>query len=320
MILTIRQFIALSVNTVLKIIRQPLILLMTTACLVLTGLLPLVIMFDFGEEGKLIRDGALAFHFVFGLVIASSSASVAIYREIKRGAASTVLCKPVSRTSFLLATYCGVAVVLFLFSLMVMVAGLLSVRMSALWATDLCVTGLLYGAMLAAFALAAVSNIWFRRPFVSDAFLFMIPALLVALLVAGCLDQEDHFGPFGALIQWRMVPAGVLVTMALWMLASIAIALSTRLPPVFTLVCCTALFFLGLISDYLFGQARADSWFAALCYAVLPNWQDFWMIDALSGGGIIPWTYVVKAGVYAGLYLAGVLCLGLVSFRNVEIA
>lgn len=332
-ILKSRQFAAVSLNVIRKIIRQPLILLMAASCIVLTSLLPVVVMFDFGEEGRLVRDGALAFHFVFGLAIAAASAAVALYDEIRRGRASMVLCKPVGRPVFLLATWCGVVIVLLMFSLMVMTAGLLSVRMSAWPHVDWRVAGFLYGALSAAFAAAAAGNAWRGRPFVSRAFLFMVPALLAALLATLRLEHAAHAGAAmecpvhgahsvsaGAGLQWRMVPAGVLITMALAVLASLAVAFSTRLPPAFTVACCAGLFFLGLISDYLLGEARTVSRLAALCYTALPQWQNFWMIDALSGEGVIPWSYVAGAGVYAGLYLAGVLCLAVASFRNVEIS
>ncbi len=320
MILVIRQFIAIMVNTVLTIIRQPLIMLMTTVCLVLTGLLSVVVMFNFGEQGKLVRDGALAFHFVFGLLVANVAASASLYREIKGGTAATVLCKPVSRDLFFLSTYCGIILTLFLFSLMAMMTSLISVRMTILrWNIDWWAIGFLYGALLTAYILAGVCNFRFKRSFASHVFIFLIPALLVAFLVEACLNAECHFVPFGSLIQWRMLPAEVLIFMAIAVLAAIAISFSTRLPPVFTLVLCMGLFFLGLISDYLFGQACRHSFIAAFCYDVLPNWQDFWMIDALSGGGIIPWSYVAEAGVYAVLIVTGVLGLGLISFRNVEI-
>lgn len=320
MYVTIKQFVALSLNTLLGVIRQPLVLLMTTAFLILAGLLPLVGMFNLGEEGKLVRDGALAFHFVFGLLLASASASAALFREIRSGRAAIVLSKPVSRELFFLATYCGVVLTLLLFSMMAMITTLFSVRMAMMrWELDGVAVALFFGALLAAFGMAAVSNFRFKTSFVSGAFLLMLPALLMVFLVEACRDPAGHFCPLGTFIQWRVVPASILISMALLVLASIAVSLSTRLSPVFTMALCSGLFFLGLISDYLLGQTRECSLFADVFYRVLPNWQDFWMVDALTGGGSIPWSYVAMSGVYAGLYLTAVLGLGLISFRSVEI-
>jgi len=86
-----------------------------------------------------------------------------------------------------------------------------------------------------------------------------------------------------------------------------------------TLAICSVVFLLGLMSDYLFGRVAAQNKLAAFLYAVLPNWQHFWMTDALSGDGTIPWVYVVRVAGYALFYLAGVLCWGILAFRRMEV-
>jgi hypothetical protein len=44
------------------------------------------------------------------------------------------------------------------------------------------------------------------------------------------------------------------------------------------------LVFDGLMSDYFWGErAKAGSWWASILYAVTPNWQLFWLADALEG-------------------------------------
>ncbi len=56
-----------------------------------------------------------------------------------------------------------------------------------------------------------------------------------------------------------------------------------------------------------------------MIYGLVPNWQHFWVIDALNGEGSIPWTYVAYVGLYSLLYLTGILCVGLFLFRQGEI-
>ncbi len=79
------------------------------------------------------------------------------------------------------------------------------------------------------------------------------------------------------------------------------------------------MFLAGLMSDYLFGRIAAENRIAAVLYAVLPNWQHFWMTDALTGEAGIPWLYVGRTALYAAFYLAGVLCWGIVAFRRMEL-
>lgn len=328
-----RQFAAIAINVARKVIRQPLILLTACSCICMDSLLPMVALFNFGDEGKLVRDGVLSFHLLFGLAITIAAASAALHAEIKSGNASTVLCKPVGRPLFLLATYSGIVIVIVMFSLQAMIAGLLSMNISLHWQINWYAVALINGALALAAALAAAANAWMRRPFVSCAFLLLIPVLLAALAamawsaplahireVGGCCAMHpEHLASVGNAIQWKTAPAGVLITMALAVFAAIAVAFSTRLPPVFTTTFCVALLLLGLVSDYYLAELSNVSLGAAFWYAILPNWQDFWMADALSGEGYIPWSYVAKAGAYAVLYLSGVLCIALASFFNVEL-
>ncbi|MFA5042969.1 MAG: hypothetical protein WC381_05885 [Kiritimatiellia bacterium] len=310
----------LATNTVRDIIRQPVILLLTTTAVVLIGLLPSTAVFAFGEEARLVRDGALALNLVFGLLVAGAAAAATIYAEIKRGTAATVLCKPVSRSLYFISTYIGVLMVLLLFCATTLLAGLLSLRMVLPgMQTDGRIGALFLAAVSIAFGYAAISNFMFRRQFVSQAFIGLLPCLMVAFVAAAWIDPNGHAVRFGSLMAWQMVPAGILVSLAVMVLAALAVSLSTRLPPVLSTSACAAVFFLGLVSDYLLRAAAATSWWAASIYRLLPNWQDFWIVDALSGGGNIPWGYVAASAGYAGLYAVAALALGVLSFRRVEI-
>ncbi len=316
----ILQAWTLATNTVLDIIRQPVILLLTTTCVILIGLLPATAVFAFGEETRLVRDGALALHLVFGLLVAGAAAAATIYSEIKRGTAATVLCKPVSRSLYFISTYLGVLIVLLLFNATVLLSGLLSVRMVLPHMQfDGRIGVILLAAVLIAFGYATIANFKLRRQFVSQAFMGLLPCLAAAFIATAWIAPDGQIVRFGSLMEWRMVPASILVSLAVCVLAALAFSLSTRLPPVLSTSACTALFFLGLVSDYLFRTAAATSWWAWTIYGILPNWQNFWIVDALAGEGNIPWVYIIATAGYAGLYTIAVLALGLLSFRRVEI-
>ncbi len=60
-----------------------------------------------------------------------------------------------------------------------------------------------------------------------------------------------------AQVDWRLMPAAILILFALWILAALALACSTRLDMIPTLAICSAFFLLGIMSDYLFGR-RAE--------------------------------------------------------------
>jgi len=311
----------IALATLLDIARQPIILLLSLSCLALTGLLPAAAVFAFGEEARLVRDGAMALHLLTGLLLAGAAAAAGIHSDIKRGGAATILCKPVSRSAYFLATYAGVAGALLIFSASALCAGLLSARMVL---PGLQLDGrpgaLLAGALLAAPAYGAAANFWFRRPFVSHSWMALLPCLAAALGLACALEAPGREATaFGSLMAWNMAPAGVLVAQAILVLAALAVSFSTRLPPILSTSACAVLFGLGLIADYVLRGLLGSDRLAGLAGRALPQWQNFWAVDALAGGGRIPWDYVADAGLYAGLYVAAALAMGLASFRHTEI-
>jgi len=324
----LNQLITLTRLTAVEAIRQPIFLLVTNACIVLTAVMPMVLLHQFGEEGKLARDSGLAFHFLFGLFYASYAACSSLAREIGSGTASAVLSKPVSRSEFLVSKFLGLALVIVAFSTCACVSTLMSERVAERLAVTSNAAGyvidwqtgwLLVCAPFAAMGVAGLLNYYGRRPFVSTAFLVLIVLLLFVFGVSGWFDRSGNFSSFDLQVQWRIIPASILVTLALVVLCAIALSLSARLGTVATLLCCFGIFVLGLLSDYWFGGTDGRSAISALLYTLIPNWQHFWRADALAAGGLIPWSYVGRAFVYAGTYSAAVLILGILSFRTVDI-
>jgi hypothetical protein len=114
----------------------------------------------------------------------------------------------------------------------------------------------------------------------------------------------------------------VLILFALWILAALALACSTRFDMIPTLAICSALFLIGLMSDYLFGRpAEHGSWWGTVLYTVVPNWQNFWLADALdSGKSTFHWGYVSKACAYMVLYVGAVLTLAIALFEDRELS
>jgi hypothetical protein len=121
-------------------------------------------------------------------------------------------------------------------------------------------------------------------------------------------------------MDWRVAPASALILMALLILAALALACSTRVEVVPTLAICSALFLMGLVSDYFWGQrAHAGSWWASVLYAVTPNWQLFWVADALEQNNKIPLSYLGEALGYAAAYIGAILALALTLFEDREL-
>ena len=316
----LRQFTAIAKLTALEAVRQPICLLMGTTCVVFISLLPLLITHTLGEGGRLVRDSGLAFHFVCGLILGSYAACSSLTHEIRRGTAASILSKPVSREIFFFAKFVGVAAVMLLFSAATAMTILMSTRVAEpLYSFDGWARVPMLAAPLMAYLLAGLWNFFTQRPFVSAASALLVVSLAIAFVFAGFVDSEGHRVAFGSTYSWKIIPVSTLIFLAITVLTGLAMSLAIRLDTVPTLSICSIVFLMGLMSDYLFGRHAAHRPLADLLYHLIPNWQHFWVVDALSGEGTIPWSYVARGALYAGLYLAGILSLGMLAFRQLEV-
>jgi ABC-type transport system involved in multi-copper enzyme maturation permease subunit len=320
-----RQFLALSAATTAETVRQPVLLLLTSLCVLVSALVPSLKLFQLGEEGKLARDSSLSLHFLVGFFITCYAACTALSNELRDDTADAVLSKPVSREVFFLAKFAGVAVVVLLFSMAAGITTLLSERAAERFVAGPNGAGIVMDARAAAvpvvavilsYAAGAVVNYKRNRYFGASAFVLLPLFLIAGALILAFFDRSGNFSAFSFRFDWRLVSATALIVMALLMAGAMALAVSARLGTASTLLFVAVLFSLGLVSDYLFAYA-AEPWMPLeLIYRLVPNWQHFWRADALTGNGQIRFQYVCSAGFYALMYTVGCLCAGVLLFRG----
>jgi len=319
-----RQFWNIAANAFMELVRQPIFLLLMTGSVLFEIFLAVPYYFAFGDEMKLVKTSALAVMLLTGLFGAVLSASASLAREIRTGTALVVLSKPVGRVQFLLAKFAGLAGALTLLSFVNLIGVMLASWMAfdAYGKTNVQALVIFGGAIALAYALAGFSNFFLRRPFVSDAVFAVVGmSTLAAGVVFKFMHQMQSLGD-QATVDWRLIPAGILILFALWMLAALALACSTRLDMIATLAVCSAFFLVGLMSDYFFGRPAAEGkWWASTLYSVLPNWQLFWLADALeSGKSTFNWAYVGKALTYVVCYAGAALAVGVALFEERELS
>jgi ABC-2 type transport system permease protein len=328
-----RQVYTIGSNAFMELVRQPIFLLVMTAAACFSIFLSSVSYFGFGDDQWMVKDSTLAVTFVSGLFAAAISASAAVAHEIRSGTALAVLAKPVGKAQFLIGKYLGLAGALTLLTYVNCLAALLASRMAfdAYGNADTVALKIFYGCVVLAFAFGGLSNYFARRPFVPDAVLLLVIMVTLAFVIINFVDKEGGFQKWGHDIDWRMMPAAFLILMALWLLAAIALACSTRLDMLPTLAICTAVFLLGVMSDYLFGRALESGttagfwatigkWVSSVLYTIVPNWQLFWLSDALEKGRTIPWSYVGKAMAYVVGYLGAALAMAMLLFEDRELS
>jgi hypothetical protein len=379
-----RQFLTIATNAFMELVRQPVFLLLMTSSAAFEIFLATPYYFAFGDEPKLVKNSTLAVMLLAGLLGAVLSASASLAREIRTGTALAVLAKPVGRAQFLLAKYVGLVLALTVVTYVNLIAALLASRMAfdAYGSTDLFAVGIFSLALILAYLMGGFSNFFLRRPFVSDAVFCLVLMVTVAFVVINFYTKEAKPQSFATGVDWRLIPAGILILFALWVLAGLALACSTRLDIIPTLAICSALFLLGIMSDYLLGRhadpvwrydlqeeanssrwsdsqkkllkemlqkydqdrsgklepgererisepdktrlrqaGMGGSWWASVLYTVTPNWQLFWLADALdSGKSTFEWGYVAKAFAYAACYVGAALAVAVMMFEERELS
>jgi hypothetical protein len=257
-----RQFSTIATNAFMELIRQPIFLLLMTVSVFFEIFLAVPYYFAFGDETKLVENSALAVMLLSGLLGAVLSASASLAREIQTGTALAVLSKPVGRMQFFLAKYAGLAAALTVLTYVNLIGILLASRMAfdAYGKTDVAALGIFTAGVVAAYALAGFSNFFLRRPFASDAVLALVIFATLAAFVVFRFTSQMESANTEAHVDWRLVPAGILILFAVWILAALALACSTRLDTIPTLAVCSAFFMMGLMSDYLLGQRAEPVW------------------------------------------------------------
>ncbi len=379
-----RQFVTITTNAFMELVRQPVFLLLMTCSALFDIFLAVPYYFALGDEPKLVKNTTLAVMLLSGLAGAVLSASASLAREIRAGTVLAVLSKPVGRAQFLLAKYLGLLFALTLLTYVNMVATLLASRMAfdAYGSTDVFALGIFVLAVAIAYAVGGFSNFFIRRPFVSDAVFSVAIMVTLAFIVISFYDKDGKSQAFATGVDWRLIPASLLVLFALWILAALALACSTRFDIIPTLAVCSSLFLLGLMSDYLFGRKADPVWrydlqeelassrwspkqravlnelvdrygkdadgkkvavredkltpadkqrlaqagmggsvVSSVLYTITPNWQLFWLTDALEEGRTtFHWRYVAKALSYALAYVGAALAVAVVLFEDRELS
>ena len=323
----VQRFLALAGNTLVETIRQPIygvILLSTAALLILNVSLA---GFTLDDDDKLLLDIGLSTLLMSGLFLSAFSASGVISREIENKTVLTVISKPVSRPVFILGKFAGLWAALIVAFYLCFLVFVLAERHGVLENTsdpwDAPVLALGFGSLFLSMAAAAFWNYFYGTDFPTTAIAFITPMLTVSVLAVAKLDEHWEVIPFGSnFIGGQVVLAAYLVFLAVMMTAAVAVAASTRFGQLMTLVTCTAVLGIGIVSDYALGQYEETSTIAAVGYHIVPNLGPFWVIDGLNTGSeetTVTMAYVGYVTGYAALLTTAILAIAIALFQKREV-
>ena len=314
-------------NTFRECVREPVYFLLLLIGVCMIGILPTFTMYVFREQIKLIVDSAMAITLVLGLITATLCASHTITREMRNGTVLLLLSKPVTRWSFILAKLTGLMAALTMFTILLGSAGFSAIMIAKdQFRIDLPVMAAYFILLALCCGAAGLCNYLKGVCFSSYAAVFMtcaVPLFSIAVfLIRGVPDDEGFVPPS------QYVAAILLLFPAVWIMGAIAAALATRIGIVANLTVCSLLFLLGLISKFYWlpveiAEPVANA-FKTVCGAVarlfLPDWQYFWMADALASHTQVPASYVIYAFIYCTLYAGAWSVLAIALFHDREVA
>jgi len=318
--------IQLSKNTFKECMREPIYFLMLATALVMIGMFPTLSMFVFREQIKLVIDSSMATTLLFGLVVAVLCAGHTISREMKNGTVLLLMSKPVTRTAFIISKVIGILSAISVFIFICDCASFLSVLIAKdQFQLDYKIMGFYYAAIGTAALFGAIMNFLKQKSFASNAILGLTILLPVLAFVAyiiriASIGHVAEADPEEFIAASQLIPALLLLFPSAWAMGAITVALSTRLEFVANLSVCFILFLLGLVSKYVIGQIFGTGFIASFAETLLPNWQYFWMADALASREHIPHTYLFWACLYVFFYIGFWTLWALALFSDREIA
>jgi ABC-type transport system involved in multi-copper enzyme maturation permease subunit len=121
-----------------------------------------------------------------------------------------------------------------------------------------------------------------------------------------------------------VVPGLVLSLLETILLASVSLAVSTRLGMVPNLIICFTVYALGhlvpLIVQSGVGKFAIVRFVGQLFATLLPVLEHFTIEAAVVGGMAVPWSYLAWAALYAGLYSTVAILVALVLFQDRDLA
>lgn len=319
----INKLTTITKNTFIETLRQPIFTIIIAFTIFLYVISPAITMYTMDDDVKLLRELGLSTLFLAGLFIAVFSATGAITEEIETGTITTVLSKPVSRTVFVLGKFLGITAAVTVAHFILSVAMLMMVRHGVLTAAydthDWVVITATVIAIPLVLILTAFLNYSYDWNFCATAVSAAAVAAAISVSILAFIDKQWQFNPAENGFKLFDVYASVLLLLAILVLVALALMFSTRLNVVLTLSCCIAAFLLGLISDYLFGRFADQHLWAKIGKVVVPNFQVFWISDAIYEGNPIPLQYLGIGAVYAFLYASAALFLAVGLFQRRQV-
>lgn len=254
-------------NTLTESLRQPVVFLLVIA----SGILQILSVWwsaysmgyrnepgEVSADEKLLFDIGLSTIFVCGMLLAAFISTAVLSREIENKTVLTMVSKPLNRTSIILGKYLGVATAVVVAVSVMLIFMLLALRhgvqSTAADDIDQPVVIFAFSAVALSLIIGAGANFLYGWSFPQTTVLSLLPLSIAAYLAVLAINDKWQLQPLATDIKPQIIMASIALTMAILVMTAVAIAASTRLGQVMTIVVCVGVFLLGLLSNHFFGR------------------------------------------------------------------
>ncbi len=251
------QTLSIARNAFFESIRQPVLLVLVLAGMLLLMLSNPLSAFTMDDDQRMLLDIGLATVFTIGILIASFVASNVLGREIENKTALTVVSKPVPKPAFVIGKFIGVGLAISISMLLLSLVFVMVEQQAVLQTvrTPIHVPVVVFGtaALFVGTAVAVWCNYFYGFVFSSTWLCVTVPSMLIAYVLVLNFGPDFTAQPFSFSFRAEIWKALLAIQISVLILASIAIALSTRLGQLGTLSITFIIFFIGMMADAWFG-------------------------------------------------------------------
>jgi len=254
----ITQIITIAKNAFFESIRQPIVLVLILAATLLLLLASPLSAFTMENDQRMLIDIGLATVFMIGMLLSIFVASNVLGQEIRNKTTVTVVSKPIGRPQFVIGKFLGAAMAILLSTFYVSLVFVLVEQQDVFQTVRIPVhlPVLLFGVLSVAIgtAVAVWCNYFYGFVFSSTWICVTTPLLLIAYLLVLNFGPDFEPHPIWVAFKPDIWKAILSIMVSVLILGSLAIAVSTRLSQLGTLFATLILFFVGMMSDALFGK------------------------------------------------------------------
>jgi len=263
-------------NTLVESLRQPIFFVLIIASGLMQALNTAISAFSMGYtetsevhgDNKMLLDVGMATVFVMGMVLAAFQATAVISREIEDKTILTIVSKPIARPTVIFGKYLGVSIAIIMATLIMVTFMMFGIRHEVMTrASDT------MDMPVVVFSMSAV--IIYGWSFSQIAVVLMTPLVPLAYIITLMISKGWTFQAIGTDFKPQILLACLSLGFAMLVLTAIAVAASTRLSQVMTLVICMGVFVMGLLSNHFLGKRAFLNDFAAIVETAEPDRSEF---------------------------------------------